>query len=819
MTLLSPGIEIKEKDLSAYISRAATGRAATVGKFQWGPCFDITQITDEADLVTQFGLPDDYTAGSFLSCVNFLKYANDLRVVRVVNPDKAKNASAEYQIDFSVGAGGFGYAPQDKVQWVYTSVPWTRDNVLATVAKINFGIASTGSNGPVIAVHNSSDTDTIALTESTPILAIAPESAPIHYFTIACNATAELSGTVDIYWPADHIAVVDTVGPSGEILTLTINYAGINIVLTGNRFPEYTENNPSFLAIPTAGPFIDIGVSHAAIAIADLVQWQDPSFQTRYFRSTAVFAIDELDTALEIDAAITAGFLVEDVLAFIYPVFGFWTDAKSTCYFGNDSESDEAILAHAPTMARLNLPTIYARYPGAYGNDIKVDLINWADFVNPNQSLIPVVFPESYATPIQTPINRGVFGVNGPQTADQWGIIVYYKGEIVETFVGSTAPGDKDIYGRTIYISDLFAAGVSEYIMAACGDEGFWPSTSMQVTFTGGLDSGTRFVGTPVSPEEIDAVTNQGGWMSGASVGDWLQAWDLFSDPDTLYVNLLFAGGACNENEADSLIIQQYISQSIAEVRRDCLAFLSPSIDVTTRLSAAAAVENAVQYRADLAINSSFAEGDSGQHKFQFDKYNDKKRWVAQNADIAGLCAFTDRVAAPWNSPAGLNRGVIKGVIKLAYDAKKSLRDTLYEAQLNPIVFFPSEGYCLFGDKTLQGKPSAFDRINVRRLFNLLEKAIGDASKYKLFENNTAFTRRSFVTQVSAYLDTIKAQGGVIEYYVWCDERNNTPAVIDRNEFVGTIFLKPPRSINFITLNFVATASGADFEELISSQF
>ena len=125
----------------------------------------------------------------------------------------------------------------------------------------------------------------------------------------------------------------------------------------------------------------------------------------------------------------------------------------------------------------------------------------------------------------------------------------------------------------------------------------------------------------------------------------------------------------------------------------------------------------------------------------------------------------------------------------------------------------------MFGDKTLQGKPSAFDRINVRRLFNLLEKAIGDASKYKLFENNTAFTRRSFVTQVSAYLDTIKAQGGVIEYYVWCDDRNNTPAVIDRNEFVGTIFLKPPRSINFITLNFVATASGADFEELISSQF
>jgi hypothetical protein len=815
MTLLSPGIEIKEKDLSAYISRAATGRAGTVGKFQWGPCFDLTQVTDEADLVAQFGLPDEYTAGSFLSCVNFLKYANDLRVVRVVNPDKAKNASAEFQTEIDIYGSGQGYATGDKVQWVHRSVPWTRDDISSTYAKINFGVASTGSNGPVIAVHNSTDTATIPLTESTPILAISPESSPIHFFTIACNVTSQLSGSVDIYWPADHIATVDTVDVDGAITDFILNWAGINIITTGNRIQENfgAGNYPYMYVKPTGATFIDIGVPHVALVVDDIVRWADPASATRYFRVNSAFDIDDLDTELEIDAAITAGFLVEDVLANVYPDIAAYA---STCYFGKDSEADEAILAHSPTMAQINVPTIYARYPGAYGNDIKVDIISYQDFINPLQTLIPAVL--QWTNP-QTPINRGVFGINGPQNNNQWGIIVYYKGEIVETFVGSTLRGDKDIYGRTIYISDLFAAGVSKYIMAACGEEGYWPQTSMQLVFAGGLDSGTRFVGTPVTPEEIEAVDTQGGWMSGASVGDWLQAWDLFSDPDTLYVNLLFAGGACNENEADSLIIQQYISQSIAEVRRDCLAFLSPSIDVTTRLSAAAAVENAVKYRADLAINSSFAEGDSGQHKFQFDKYNDKKRWVAPNADIAGLCAFTDRVAAPWNSPAGLNRGIIKGVIKLAYDAKKSLRDTLYEAQLNPIVFFPSEGYCLFGDKTLQGKPSAFDRINVRRLFNLLEKAIGDASKYKLFENNTAYTRRSFVTQVSAYLDTIKAQGGVIEYYVWCDERNNTPAVIDRNEFVGTIFVKAPRSINYITLNFVATATGANFEELISSQF
>lgn len=728
MTLLSPGIEIKEKDLSAYISRAATGRAGTVGKFQWGPCFDLTQVTDESDVVNTLGLPNEYTAPSFFSVTNFLKYANDCRVVRVVNPDIAKNASAEYQPSVAVVAPGTDYVVGDLVHLTYLEIPFVR---VGTQLQIHFGHSCTGSNGPEIFVTGiSAVAGGILADASYPITFVQPDAATDQYFTIACADSGATSGTIDIYWPADPIASVTEVD-SGGITEVTPNMSGINLIVTCNRIPEYSAVAPRVDIISVAGADGEVS---------------------------------------------------------------FGLTQNSTVYFGKDSDSDEAMLAHAPVMSNLNLPTLYAKYPGAYGNDISVDIVSYADFSNLNKVHIPVVLQEAYLTPTQAVINRGVFGINGPQKEGQWAITVYYKGEIVETFVGSTIRGDRDIYGRTIYISDLFAAGVSKYIMAACGEEGFWPDHSMQITFTGGVDSG-------------------------ATAGDWIQAWDLFSDPDTLYVNLLFAGGACNESEEDSLLIQQYISQSVAEVRRDCLAFLSPSIVTTTRLAAADAVENAVQYRSDLAINSSFAESDSGQHKWQFDKYNDRKWWIANNADIAGLCAFTDRVAAPWNSPAGLNRGIIKGVIKLAYDAKKSLRDTLYEAQLNPIVFFPAEGYCLFGDKTLQGKPSAFDRINVRRLFNLLEKAIGDASKYKLFENNTAFTRRSFVTQVSTYLDTIKAQGGVIEYYVWCDERNNTAAVIDRNEFVGTIFIKPPRSINYITLNFVATASGANFEELIASQF
>lgn len=807
MTLLSPGIEIKEKDLSAYISRAATGRAGTVGKFQWGPCFDLTQVTDEADLVTQFGLPDDNTFASFLSCVNFLKYANDLRIVRIVDKDTARNSSAEFDFVVNSAFGGKGYAATDKVQMVYTNVIWTKAHDSDNFATIKFGPSDTYVGAP-IAVHESSHPATIALTESTPILSVLPESANIQGFTIACTSnTGVLSGTVSIYWPADHVAIITGVDGDGAITNMNAAYGGIATIATGNRYQIYNATGGIVTyAKPSSLPHdVIIGdITHSVIAINDIVRWDVlvgalPGSR-RFFTSTASIAADTLSTPALIRAAIAAGDLVEDVMAHFAGV----SSSDSSVYFGKPEDADNAIAtatydistSHIEHMSRMNIPTIYAKYPGKYGDDIKVDLIKYEDFIDPLQKTIPIVLPVSMAR-IQQEINRSVFGIDGPQVVGDWAFIVYYKGDIVETHVCSTIPGAKDIYGRTKYITDYFAANASEYIVAVCGDEGYWPQNSMQVVFTGGED------GIPVEGEP----------------GAWLEGWDMFTDPDTLYVNLLFAGGACNESEADSLIIQQYISQSVAEVRRDCLAFLSPAIATTTRKSAPNAVEAAVAYRGDLAINSSFAEGDSGQHKWQFDKYNDKKRWIANNADIAGLCAFTDRVAAPWNSPAGLNRGIIKGVIKLAYDAKKSLRDTLYEAQLNPIVFFPSEGYCLFGDKTLQGKPSAFDRINVRRLFNLLEKAIGDASKYKLFENNTAFTRRSFVTQVSAYLDTIKAQGGVIEYYVWCDERNNTPAVIDRNEFVGTIFIKPPRSINYITLNFVATATGANFEELISSQF
>jgi phage tail sheath protein FI len=205
---------------------------------------------------------------------------------------------------------------------------------------------------------------------------------------------------------------------------------------------------------------------------------------------------------------------------------------------------------------------------------------------------------------------------------------------------------------------------------------------------------------------------------------------------------------------------------------------------------------------------------DSG-YKYQYDKYNDLYRYVPLNGDIAGLCVRTDDTRDPWYSPGGFNRGQIKNIVKLAYNPRKAERDVLYKAGANPVVTFPGQGTVLFGDKTLLSKPSAFDRINVRRLFIVLEKAIATAAKFTLFEFNDEFTRAQFKNLVEPFLRDVQGRRGIYDFKVVCDATNNTGEVIDRNEFVGDIYIKPARSINFIQLNFVAVRTGVEFSEIV----
>jgi phage tail sheath protein FI len=243
------------------------------------------------------------------------------------------------------------------------------------------------------------------------------------------------------------------------------------------------------------------------------------------------------------------------------------------------------------------------------------------------------------------------------------------------------------------------------------------------------------------------------------------------------------------------------------------VAFISPRrADVVGVVSGATQTANVKGFFDGLA-SSSYAVFDSG-YKYMYDKYSDVYRFVPLNGDMAGLCANTDNVADPWFSPGGYNRGQVRGAVKLAYNPTKPQRDILYPARVNPVVTFPGQGTVLFGDKTALSRPSAFDRINVRRLFLVLEKAISTAAKYQLFEFNDGFTQAQFRNMVEPFLRDVQGRRGITDFSVVCDERNNTGEVIDRNEFVADIYIKPARSINFITLSFIAVRTGVAFSEV-----
>ena len=305
--------------------------------------------------------------------------------------------------------------------------------------------------------------------------------------------------------------------------------------------------------------------------------------------------------------------------------------------------------------------------------------------------------------------------------------------------------------------------------------------------------------------QKPDTVSLGAGADGTITAGDIVRAYDYYTNVDAVDISLIISGPA-------DLTIAGHLISNIAEVRKDAIVFLSPRrADVVD--NAGSEVTDITSYR-DSMTSSSYAVMDSG-WKYQFDKYNDVYRWVPLNGDIAGLCARTDAQRDAWFSPGGTTRGVVKNVIKLSWNPSKTDRDGLYVKGVNPVVTFPGEGTILFGDKTLLSRPSVFDRINVRRLFIVVEKSIARAARSSLFEFNDQFTRAQFVALIEPYLRDVQGRRGITDFRVVCDETNNTAEVVDRNEFVGDIYIKPARSINFVQLNFVAVRTGVSFDEIV----
>ena len=371
------------------------------------------------------------------------------------------------------------------------------------------------------------------------------------------------------------------------------------------------------------------------------------------------------------------------------------------------------------------------------------------------------------------------------------------KNQVIEVFpVVSMASDAKTEDGRSNYYKDVIN-NRSKYV--------WWTKHHASNTNAGKKASGVTFVGgTDVQTSSF--VNGRDG--NTPTNANYLLGYDKFKNAEEVDVTILL-GAAANSVRA------RYLIEQICEVRKDCVAVISPEkADVVdNRLYAGSETEDIIAYR-DTLPSSSYGIMDSG-WKYQYDKYNDVYRYIPANGDVAGTMARTDNLRDPWYSPAGFNRGQIKNVVKMAFTPNKAERDELYKKGINPITTFPGQGTVLFGDKTLLAKPSAFDRINVRRLFIVLEKAISTASKFTLFEFNDEFTRANFVNLVEPFLRDVQGRRGITDFRVVCDETNNTPEVIDRNEFIGDIFIKPARSINFIQLNFVAVRTGVEFSEVV----
>jgi len=430
-----------------------------------------------------------------------------------------------------------------------------------------------------------------------------------------------------------------------------------------------------------------------------------------------------------------------------------------------------------------------AKYAGELGNSVKVSLADANTYAT-----------WTYASNFDSAPATSTYASDRSSSNDEVHIVVVdatgkisgTAGTVLEKYgYASKASDAKNSDGSSNYYKDVLNQR-SKYVWSTGHQAANWGTAAtgaVAYTVLAANTTATLSGGVDASPVAANTVTG----------------FNLFANADSVDVSLLISGPTADATIPNALI-------ALAETRKDCLVFVSPAkADVVNNIGSEA---TDIGTTAATYTKSSYAVMDSG-WKYQYDKYRDTYLWVPLNGDTAGLCVRTDVERDPWFSPAGLQRGVIKNVIKLAWNPTKAERDTLYKQGVNPVVTFPGEGTILYGDKTLLNRPSAFDRINVRRLFIVLEKSIAKAARSSLFEFNDEFTRAAFVNLVEPYLRDVQGRRGIYDFRVVCDNTNNTGEVIDQNQFVGDIYIKPARSINFIQLNFVAVRTGVSFEEVV----
>ena len=732
--LVSPGVSVREVDLTNVVPAVATSVGAIAGAFQKGPVSSVTTITSEEQLVQVFGKPNSSNFETFFTATNFLQYADNLKVVRAGSGILNAGANSgilirdedHYQASFQDGSGSHG-------EWAARTAG-THGNSLGVdicpsarafaqpLGSLNLTVGEKAIGSLEITVDNQDATDaTIAIGD-------------IISFQTASAVVATVAGAITV---ATKNLVVD--GNSGTIVV-------------GDR-------------VLGAG----ISDGDVVVKVASITDQQN----------------------LVLDKAII---VANDIPL----VFSKDTQVES----GGQEYEVTSVSGEVLTIRLLDDPAGGGLQTIIPDNSLITRRWRFSDLFDsaPGTS----AWSTANGRGEKDEIHVAVYDTTGDVTGFDVDVAGQRTAAVIEIFPSmSKNPNAKTSEGSNNYYPDVIFAQ-SQFIywtdhLAAGTNWGTDIATGTDYTFVSGVDVSSLTGGT-------DDYT--------LTAGEIKLAYDLFANTETLDINLVLGGASSTVADTEAAMDTHVtMITSLVESRRDCVGFVSPYRGATVGVADSITATKNVVDGFNNCPSSSYMVFDSG-YKYMYDKYNDVYRFVPLNGDTAGLCAFTDQIADSFFSPAGFNRGNIRGAVKLSFNPTKAERDQLYKARINPVVNFPGQGVVLFGDKTALSKPSAFDRINVRRLFLLLEKAISTAAKFQLFEFNDEFTRAQFRNLVEPFLRDIQGRRGITDFSVVADGTNNTGEVIDRNEFVADIYIKPARSINFISLNFVAVRTGVSFSEV-----
>ena len=769
---VSPGVEVKEIDLTNVIPAVSTSIGGYSGYFRWGPVNEINLVSSEKELAGIFGTPDAAHTQSFLTAASFLKYGSALKVVRASNA-ALKNA---YAGSFETPTGGiqsitFDEAPEefeDLSAAVILAVSQADDGT-GTGAELTPSYSPFAATAFAAAAQTFNKTvSAIALASGNSGLADGSYTATISGQTLSFDALSDvltITGTAPSNILLEDAVTTFTVNELTVDVTYVDDITANNAVANGDvlNLVSSVDSQPFVVTYDTVnGNSITLGnfIPESTFGATTLTATNDGGFVVGSF--TISYSVSQINVEEGQNY---------DIPTITVSVNG--TDIDQGGLLNIDEAEDFANEAtFIPNAEAFELETdlpglFFARYAGEVGNSLQVTVINASTFGNGDGAA------SSFDS---APLGSNIH------------IVITLDDEEVEAWSDmSITPGAKLDDGTNNYFADVINAR-SNWFYVARPSQASAPATYV---FQDGAD--------------WDGVLNEGDLTLEG------QGLELFRDVETVDVNLLFSMA----DTSDNLLIGKHV-QEIAVDRKDCVAFVSPTIAASTQGTAQNRLDGVTGQIDNLTrdTDGSYAVYDSTA-LYVYNKYADTYSWIPASGHMAGLCAKTDDLAEPWFSPAGLNRGGLRGVTKLGFNPNKSQRDTLYKKGVNPIANFPGNGIVLFGDKTVQAKPSAFDRINVRRLFIVLEKAIATAAKYQLFELNDEFTRAMFRNMTEPFLRDVKGRRGITDFLVVCDETNNTGEVIDTNRFVADIYIKPARSINFITLNFIATRTGVDFSEIV----